>query len=780
MVLNLFEVNGQCQPGQDQVVVSITPDLYPEEISWTLKSINGILIASGDSIGDTICVPGGSCLIFEIRDSYGDGLCCNFGNGSYAVYLNGVLAASGSQFLYNEISYLNCPPGSNCGSAYTSLQDTIYTAPGNSTWYSFTPAVNGIYNVSTCFPSNTCDTRIWIYDRCAGLIWNNDMAGTIFYNDSACGLRAFIAAMLRGGSTYYIRIGGDSTCISSNVTWQVTYGGPVVGCTDPAACNYNPLATITNNNCIYPGDPNCSSGPDLTVDEATLRTSLTLGTVNGNDACLVGEGCIAGYGQRDIINFSTRIANIGDADFYLGQPDTNNNQFIFDQCHGHWHYVGYAMYSLYDSLNRPMQPGFKNGFCVMDLQCPGGTAKYSCLDMGISAQCADIYATGLPCQWIDITDVPAGRYTLVVRVNWDESPDKIGRVEQRFDNNQASVCFEIFRDSANIPSFSVLQNCPPVVDCVGDTFGLAVADCMGDCNGTRVSGDLDIDGDRDTTDITQYMTDITGQSGVMPCNDVNGDGELTVTDAALLNGCIRYTDSTHAHPGGLQITHRHCEFPFSILNINDSVQLGINQLNLVDRYVDIELLNPDCRLLAIDFSMSGISIDSVVSQFAGFNPYIVWNADSGRIAVLDTAEVSIPKQIVAVPFLRLYFDTITSTIICIDEIHSTVNENYEETRNAIYNGCQSIVGYDFLYRSDKISLIPNPTSGTFRIYSESLNGREVEIMISDALGRTVMRQTDVIEAANTRPVDLSAFAPGMYLVRVKAGDLELTERLIRR
>ena len=780
IVLNYNSANGQCLPGEDQVIVSITTDTYPEETSWTLKSINGSLIVSGDSLGDTVCVPGGSCLIFEIRDSYGDGICCNYGQGSYSVSLNGAVVASGGQFSTHEISYLNCPPGSNCGGAFPVVQDTVYTATGNSTWYSFVPPVNGIYNISTCFPANTCDTRIWVYDKCNGLIWNNDMAGTIYYNDSACVQQAFVAAMFKGGSTYYIRIGGDSTCVSSNINWQITYTGPVVGCTDPAACNYNPLATVTNNNCIYPGDPNCSSGPDLTVDEPTLRTSLTLGTVNGSDGCLVGEGCIAGYGLRDIINFSTRIANIGDADYYIGQPDSANNQFIFDQCHGHWHYVGYAMYSLYDSLNRPMQGGFKNGFCVMDLQCPGGMAKYSCLDMGISAQCADIYASGLPCQWIDITDVPAGRYTLVVRVNWDKSPDKIGRVEQRFDNNLASVCIEIFRDSANVPSFAVLPNCQPVVDCAGDIFGLALPDCMGDCNGTRVSGDLNVDSLRDLTDIDLYMADITAQDSVMPCNDVNGDGRLTVTDAALVNGCIRYSDSTHAHASGIQITHRHCEFPFNIVNINDSVHLGIAQVNQIDKYIDLDLRNPDCRLLAIDFSMSGLSIDSVVSLVTGFVPYIVWNTDSGRIAVLDTAEVTIPKQNAPTAFLRVYYSSINASTICIDAIHSVVNDNYEETLKSIFNGCMTFAGYDFLYRSNKITLVPNPTAGSFRICSESLNGAEAEISISDALGRTVFRRLDVMDAAGTRPIDLGSLSVGMYLVRVKAGGLEFTERLMRR
>jgi hypothetical protein len=540
----------QCPSGFNEVIVTIQPDQFPGETSWSLKDLSGTILAAGGAVGDTLCVPQGICLIFEIRDSYGDGMCCSFGNGFYAVAVNSVIQAAGGQFTFNEYSYINCPPGTHCGSAFTVYEDTLYTSYGSSIWHSFTPDSTGTYNVSTCFPSNSCDTRLWIYDHCTGLIWNNDMAGTLFYNDSTCGVQAFIPAGLQVGQTYYIRVGGDTSCSNDSIDWQITYAGPIVGCIDPAACNYNPLATVSNGNCIYPGDPNCNSGPDLIVDGNTLLSSLNMGIVNGNDACLIGEGCLSGYGARNVINFSTRIANIGDADYYIGAPATGNSQFVFDQCHGHWHYAGYAMYNIYDSLGVPLQAGFKNGFCVLDLQCFGGTAKYGCSNMGISAGCADIYGAGLACQWLDITNVPAGRYTLVVRVNWDQDPDKLGRQEQRFDNNVAAVCINITRDTANVPSFTVLPNCQPIIDCAGDTFGLAINDCMGNCNGSRISGDLNVDTLRNDIDVDQYLVDITALNAVMPCNDVNGDNALTVTDAALVSGCIRETNGAHVHQGG--------------------------------------------------------------------------------------------------------------------------------------------------------------------------------------------------------------------------------------
>merc|ERR1712125_201055 len=36
--------------------------------------------------------------VFEIADSYGDGICCGYGSGSYSVEYNGVEVAAGGQF----------------------------------------------------------------------------------------------------------------------------------------------------------------------------------------------------------------------------------------------------------------------------------------------------------------------------------------------------------------------------------------------------------------------------------------------------------------------------------------------------------------------------------------------------------------------------------------------------------------------------------------------------------------------------------------------------------
>ena len=82
-------------------------DNYPEETSWEITDDGGSLVASGGTYGSQ---PDGSTLIinfcmvegcydFTIDDTYGDGICCAYGNGSYSLIdIDGNVLASGGDF----------------------------------------------------------------------------------------------------------------------------------------------------------------------------------------------------------------------------------------------------------------------------------------------------------------------------------------------------------------------------------------------------------------------------------------------------------------------------------------------------------------------------------------------------------------------------------------------------------------------------------------------------------------------------------------------------------
>ncbi len=91
-----------------EATLTILTDNYPGETTWTLKDASGATLYSGgpySSQGQTIteifCLVDG-CYDFTINDSYGDGICCGYGQGSYDVSIAGQSVASGGQFNSTE------------------------------------------------------------------------------------------------------------------------------------------------------------------------------------------------------------------------------------------------------------------------------------------------------------------------------------------------------------------------------------------------------------------------------------------------------------------------------------------------------------------------------------------------------------------------------------------------------------------------------------------------------------------------------------------------------
>ena len=109
----------------EDVNLTFVFDNYPEDISWDVKDNSGTTVASGGNYGSepdgstlvrTFCLTDG-CYDLNIYDSYGDGLCCAYGNGSYAlVNASGTVLASGATFTTGEttnfcISIVDPPTG---------------------------------------------------------------------------------------------------------------------------------------------------------------------------------------------------------------------------------------------------------------------------------------------------------------------------------------------------------------------------------------------------------------------------------------------------------------------------------------------------------------------------------------------------------------------------------------------------------------------------------------------------------------------------------------------
>ena len=123
--------------------------------------------------------------------------------------------------------------------------------------------------------------------------------------------------------------------------------------------------------------------------------------------------------------------------------------------------------------NGVVSVGNKIGFCLLDSfrwDTTNGNPNdvYDCSFQGIQKGWGDIYTSGLSCQWINITGLPAGVYTLELEVN----PDRV-LIESDYSNNVTSVF-------VTIPSCrAITMNTVPINDAAS-----------GNGNGTADPGEI--------------------------------------------------------------------------------------------------------------------------------------------------------------------------------------------------------------------------------------------------------------------------------------------------
>lgn len=264
---------------------------------------------------------------------------------------------------------------------------------GHSVWYRWTASSSTPVTIDTV--GSNFDTLLGVYT--GGSV---SSLTTIASNDDIGGnnLSSRVSFTPVAGTTYQIAVDG----------WG--------GATGTITLNWNQSAQNLPDLIIW--------GPAASPRIATVTFS--------SSSCAVVEGMVQA-GTRKLLRFSTQTRNQGTADLYLGNPATNP-QFVYAPCHGHYHFNNYCTYRLLGSDGQPAATGLKIGFCLLDTirwspNAPS-SAKYTCGNQGIQKGWGDVYDSSLDGQWIDITDVPDGNYTLEMEVN----PQRT-LAESNYDNN---------------------------------------------------------------------------------------------------------------------------------------------------------------------------------------------------------------------------------------------------------------------------------------------------------------------------------------------------------
>jgi hypothetical protein len=210
-------------------------------------------------------------------------------------------------------------------------------------------------------------------------------------------------------------------------------------CAEPAAA-IEPAAPGSAGG-PFSGELGCPL-PDLTVlaepDTASIET-----VDFPENACALHEQCIGGPGPRRLLRFGMLTRNVGAADLVLGVPANHPDEYHYDECHGHYHFEGYADYALKDGSGNTVVRGGKIAQCVWDSNNWAwprtGGGKFACYNQGLTVGFEDEYAANLDCQWLDITGVAPGNYTVAISINIPQIGFAAPRlVERDYDNNVAT------------------------------------------------------------------------------------------------------------------------------------------------------------------------------------------------------------------------------------------------------------------------------------------------------------------------------------------------------
>jgi Lysyl oxidase len=130
------------------------------------------------------------------------------------------------------------------------------------------------------------------------------------------------------------------------------------------------------------------------------------------------EKCVSGRGARRLLMFPLNLANTGDGDMLLalrGAPGVrhvacDDSSFLDD-------FLRYELIDA-DGVRRAGGTGDINLTCRRDYLAQS-TSPFDCETLGIEAHSYRSFTGGDDCQWVDITTVPPGQYTLKLSVNAD-------------------------------------------------------------------------------------------------------------------------------------------------------------------------------------------------------------------------------------------------------------------------------------------------------------------------------------------------------------------------
>lgn len=296
--------------GQD-VTLTINLDNYPGETTWTITS-GGLTYASGgpysgaNSTATEINCLNDGCYEFTIFDSYGDGICCGFGNGSYVLTdASGNVLASGGSFTSSETTPfclsstptltasisgttdVSCAGGSD-GSATATATDGV--SPYSYQWSNGASGATASGLSAGSYTVTVTDSEGSTATATATISQPSAVSVTASGSDASCqgatdGSASASASGGTSGYSYSWSNGSSGSAISG-----LGAGTYTVTATDANGCTATDVVTIS---APAPGDA-CDDGNACTTNDvldANCNCAGTFQDSDGDGVCDADDAC---------------------------------------------------------------------------------------------------------------------------------------------------------------------------------------------------------------------------------------------------------------------------------------------------------------------------------------------------------------------------------------------------------------------------------------------------------------------------------------------------------
>jgi len=284
--------------------IAILTDNYGDETTWEITEHDtGVVKCSGGPYDsntfykESVCIDYDDCVDFTIYDSYGDGICCTYGEGYYEVYLDGELVGAGGDFDASEtVAYIGdgcvistgaCCVGMECvatnyeyecdalvGRWYEYEQCPDFECPPCWDFEITAPYISE--SISTCGRIDDCsppeqyyDTEdvvfkveipvegLWSFNTCPGYgsgfdtwiaLGSDCCLSDLAYNDDGCGLQSEIIIYLPAGA-YYVDIEGYNTCGEFILEVKTAWNECWLACPEDGDDENEPCGQTRNDGC---------------------------------------------------------------------------------------------------------------------------------------------------------------------------------------------------------------------------------------------------------------------------------------------------------------------------------------------------------------------------------------------------------------------------------------------------------------------------------------------------------------------------------------------------